>query len=161
MRSPSAPIPHFPWRHSPDPPARFRDADDLSGMPNNWRGRTLRRMLACRELGITPLESLKLPFGFTHQWEDELGSNFATAFKLGLAELISRAAFRGRLDVEQLSEDDDDHDDKGAYLNAMFDERLLEKYRSFDSDADDDAGLLRVRLSVRPIEARLQHIFVV
>jgi len=80
---------HFPWRHEADPPARIEAKDDLSGMPNNFRSRFVRRLVACRELNLTPLDAISIPF-YSRAWEEELANNFKGAFELALQELLKR-----------------------------------------------------------------------
>jgi len=67
---------YFPWRHSPSLPARIDNRDDFSGMPNNFRARFIRRMIAGRELNLKLWDVVPLPF--ERGWEQELAGNFAT-----------------------------------------------------------------------------------
>jgi hypothetical protein len=67
---------YFPWRHKSNLPSRIADKDDLSAMPNNFRARFVRRMIAGRELNLSFWDIL--PLGFERGWEEELASNFAT-----------------------------------------------------------------------------------
>ena len=171
---PSDPV-LFPWRHEADPPSRISEHDDLSGMPNNFRSRFVRRLVACRELNLTPLDAISIPF-YSRQWEDELANNFKGAFELALQELL-KSVFHCKVEVngdagEQgvLSVDtsmkpdntDDDGDDKvdtnsvedNAYLNQMLDKKLIEK---FNINTDN----MHVKLSIKPIEGTLETIFAV
>ena len=77
----------FPWRHESTPPARVLEQIDFSGMPNNCRARFVRKLIAARELNISFWEVLPFPF-YTHEWENELASNFSMAFGLALQELL-------------------------------------------------------------------------
>ena len=83
-------IPNFPWRHSPTPPTRLLEADDYSGMPNNWRARYVRRLIAAKELNLSFWHVIPLPhlFGQQHEWEEELANNFSVAFGLAMKELM-------------------------------------------------------------------------
>lgn len=82
--------PTFPWRHSPTPPTRLLENDDYSGMPNNWRARYVRRLIAAKELNLSFWHVIPLPqlFGQQHEWEEELASNFSVAFSLAMKELM-------------------------------------------------------------------------
>jgi len=166
---------YFPWRHEADPPARVEAKDDLSGMPNNFRSRFVRRLVACRELNLTPLDAISIPF-YSRQWEVELANNFKGAFELALQELL-KSVFHCKVEVkgdvgEQgvLSLDtsmksdthSDDGDDKvnansiedNAYLNQMLDKKLIDK---FNINTDN----MHVKLSIKPIEGTLETIFAV
>lgn len=174
---------HFPWRHESTPLARITEKDDYSGMPNNFRARFLRRLIACREINLTPLHAVPLPFGIVHEWERDLSNNFAVAFRFGMEELL-RDVFRGKVAVENstggeydedgisidtsviITENEDDDasekdvvpylaEESNEYLKQMFDEDLLAIYQSIDPDN------LHLKLSIRPIKATLQHIFAV
>ena len=164
------PLTHFPWRHEPEPPARIAEMDDFSGMPNNARARFVRRLVACRELGLTTWEGVSLPF-FTHQWEDDLAGNFKIAFGLAIEELMKRT-FRGAVKVTKAPNDavesvsfessaEADTETNGsrreheAYLNSMFEDKLVQEFQTIDFDR------LRLKLAVRPVTATLQHIFAV
>ena len=52
----------FPWRHESTETARLLEKDDFSGMPNNFRVRFVRRLVACRELNMTALDAIPIPF---------------------------------------------------------------------------------------------------
>jgi hypothetical protein len=67
---------YFPWHHSPHALERIVNSDDLSGMPNNFRARFVRKMIAGRELNLNFWDML--PLGFERGWEEELARNFAT-----------------------------------------------------------------------------------
>ncbi|KAL7527797.1 hypothetical protein ACHAXR_006264 [Thalassiosira sp. AJA248-18] len=159
---------YFPWRHESTPPTRILDMDDFSGMPNNFRARFLRRLIACRELNLTPLNAVPLPFGFSQEWEEDLANNFAVAFKLSLEELL-KSVFRGQVTINRdmdgngdisinsavKNEEEAAEDADASYLNKMMDENLIAKYQSVDPKN------LHLKLSIRTIEAKLQHIFAV
>ena len=66
---------YFPWHHSPNMPARL--PDDLSGMPNNFRARFVRQMIAGRELNLKFWDIPMVMMGFRREWEQELTANFA------------------------------------------------------------------------------------
>jgi len=166
---------HFPWRHEADPPARIEAKDDLSGMPNNFRSRFVRRLVACRELNLTPLDAISIPF-YSRSWEDELANNFKGAFELALQELLRSvlhckvevkgdAGEQGVLSIDTSIKSDsteNDGNDKvdtnsiedNAYLNQMLDKKLIEKY---NINTDN----MNVKLSIKPIEANLETIFAI
>jgi len=85
---------YFSWRNESALPRRLLDRDDYSGMPNNFRARFLRRLIACRELNLHPVNAVPLPFGYAQEWEEELAGNFSNAFELALEELLN-GVFRG------------------------------------------------------------------
>ncbi|KAL7544178.1 hypothetical protein ACHAWF_007560 [Thalassiosira exigua] len=176
---------YFPWRHESTPPGRFHEKDDLSGMPNNFRARFLRRLLASRELNRTTLEAFPLPFGLVHSWEEDLACNFATAFGLALDELLM-SVFRGTVEVKnnigsqggaisidssirnestthqaaQMGDGEEGGDDylteSDDYLNKMLDKSLLKQFTLPNHER------LHLKLTLRqPIKATLQSIFVV
>jgi hypothetical protein len=78
---------HFPWRHESDLQARFDAKDDLSGMPNNFRARFVRRLISCKQLNLSTFDALPILF-FAHQWEEELAENFKMAFSAAMEELL-------------------------------------------------------------------------
>ena len=90
----------FPWRHQLDPPERILDNDVLSGMPNNFRARLVRRLVACREMNLSAFEAVPLPFGMKFTWERELAENFAIAFGFAVEELLMNV-FGGRVQVDK------------------------------------------------------------
>ena len=166
----------FPWRHERDLPPRFLEKDDLSGMPNNFRARLLRRLVACRELNISAFEALPLPFGLAHTWEDNLAHNFAKAFGVALEELLT-SVFRGATvyvmnaegDPSSISIDSSERDEAGEeegadaypmenndFLDSMMDKNLIAKYSSTDPEKK-----MHLKLSIRPMKVALQHIFAV
>mmetsp|Transcript_12603 Transcript_12603/g.27340 ORF Transcript_12603/g.27340 Transcript_12603/m.27340 type:complete len:410 (+) Transcript_12603:228-1457(+) len=159
----------FPWRHESDLPTRLEDRDDFSGMPNNFRARFVRRLVACKELNLSALDSVPIPF-FAHDWEYDLANNFQTAFELSLEELLS-SIFRGVVPVETLKNDqggisidstvknevdeDDTMMENNTYLKRMLDKDLIAKYQSINPNN------LQLKLSIRPIEATIETIFAV
>ena len=165
-----------PWRHERDLPPRFLEKDDLSGMPNNFRARLLRRLVACRELNISAFEALPLPFGLAHTWEDNLAHNFAKAFGVALEELLT-SIFPGATvyvmnaegDPSSISIDSSVRDEAGEegsadannlvenndFLDNMIDKNLIAKYASIDPEK------MHLKLSIRPMKIALQHIFAV
>ena len=82
---------YFPWRHSPSLPTRIQNRDDFSGMPNNFRARFVRRMIAGRELNRNFWEILPLPFD--RGWEKELAENFSTGENLDVCWLDIHVLF--------------------------------------------------------------------
>jgi hypothetical protein len=155
---------YFPWRHESQPTKRLLEKNDFSGMPNNFRARLIRRIVSCRELNTSMLEAIPVPF-FTHNWESELVANFTQAFLLAFSELIS-STFQTPVKNEQgiISLDSEERiivndanvlleDD--AYLNKMMDKNLLAMYQAVCADK------LRLKLSIRPVDAALEHIFTV
>ena len=148
--------------HLPD---RFADKDDLSGMPNNFRARFLRRFLACRELELSPLDAVPLPFGFARAWEDDMAHHFATAFGLALEELL-KSIFPGAVvlrDDGGISIDTSITNEaeqssglvENEYLRNMIDRDFVALFQSVDPNE------LHLKLSMRPINAELQFMFVV
>jgi hypothetical protein len=155
---------YFPWRHESQPTERLLERNDFSGMPNNFRARLVRRIVSCRELNISMIEAIPVPF-FTHSWESELVANFKQAFMLAFSELIS-SIFQTPVKNEQgiISLDSDGRSiineaqvllEDDAYLNKMMDKNLLAMYQAVCADK------LRLKLSIRPVEAALEHIFTV
>jgi len=165
----------FPWRHSTTLPERILQKDDLSHMPNNFQARFVRRLVACKELNMTPFwNAIPLPFGWEHEWEGELANNFATAYGLALEELLG-SVFGGKvkvindedgitIDSSVKCEDGDGDDDEevstkslvgNSYLNSMFDKKLVERYSMLDSNR------CRLKLTIRPMDAKLHSIFAV
>ncbi|EED90836.1 predicted protein [Thalassiosira pseudonana CCMP1335] len=171
---------NFPWRHSPTTPTRVLDGDDLSGMPNNFRARLVRKIIASRELNRTFWEVVPVPF-YVHEWEGELASNFTTAFSLGLEELL-RTVFKvpvkndypvisvdTSVSIKVRDDDDvvadatdtsnDDNEDTSVetneYLNVMFDKKLLQQYKHINPQNT------QLKLTIRPLEATLCSIFAV
>ena len=55
-------------------------------MPNNFRARFVRRMIAGRELNLSLWDVL--PLGFERGWEEELAGNFATGEVLLFLTLV-------------------------------------------------------------------------
>ena len=155
---------YFPWRHESQPTKRLLEKNDFSGMPNNFRARLIRRIVSCRELNTSMLEAIPVPF-FTHNWESELVANFTQAFLLAFSELIS-STFQTPVKNEQgiISLDSGERNinneanvllEEDAYLNRMMDKKLLAMYQAVSADK------LRLKLSIRPVEATLEHIFTV
>lgn len=141
---------YFPWRHESQPTTRLLEKNDFSGMPNNFRARLIRRLVSCRELNISLLEAIPVPF-FVHTWETELVDNFKAAFVLALSELLSSIFqspvknehgvisidSRNKLNATTIPVENDE------YLNRMLDKNLLTKYQSMN------ANKLRLKLSIR------------
>lgn len=155
---------YFPWRHESQPTKRLLEKNDFSGMPNNFRARLIRRLVSCRELNISLLEAIPVPF-FVHTWETELVDNFKAAFMLSVSELLS-SIFQTPVKNEHGVISIDSRNklnattipvEKDEYLNRMLDKNLLTKYQSVNANANK----LRLKLSIRPIEATLEHIFTV
>jgi hypothetical protein len=159
---------NFPWRHERSPPARILARDDLSGMPNNFRARFVRRLVSCKELNLSPWDALPIPF-FSRDWEVDLANNFKNAFGLALEELLS-SIYRGtvpvvRGDGDLITMDTSDRiagSGEGAnllenneYLNRMLDKCLIASYQSFDADNH------HLKFSIRPYGAKLESIFAV
>jgi len=162
----------FPWRHETQPLPRILERDDLSAMPNNFRARFLRKTIASRELGATFWEMIPIPF-YTHEWELELGENFSVAFGLALEELLRvmvKAPVKNEggvisIDTSQRASEDggddvtdsstDFYDDKDDILTKMMDKALLQKFESLDLEH------MQLKLSIRPMESTLQHIFAI
>jgi len=177
---------HFPWRHESTPTARILENDDLSCMPNNFRARFIRRLVASKELNLPALQAIPLPF-YTHEWETELAINFQTAFGFALEELLS-SVFRGRVPVKNddggisidtsmmnvvnNKEDDEDNNPLSKRDDANDDDtdNLLENNSYLKSMFDKkllakyqsiNPDNLQLKLSVQPIESTLQSIFAV
>jgi hypothetical protein len=159
---------YFPWRHESTLPARLLARDDLSGMPNNFRARFVRRLVSCKELNLSPWYAIPIPL-FARDWEVDLANNFKIAFGLALGELL-RSVYRGtvpviRGDGDLLTMDTMERIagsggganllENNEYLNRMLDKCLIARYQSFDSDNH------RLRFSMRPYEAKLESIFAV
>lgn len=163
---------YFPWRHDSEVPTRILEKNDFSGMPNNYRSRFVRRLVACRELDISPLAAIgPIPF-FARSWETEMANNFAIAFELALEELLKSIFHEDRIQVKNRRADDQviivdssvksdaDSDvdtsnnlDKNEYLNSMMDKKLIAKYQSVNTDN------FHLKLSIKPTEAILESIF--
>jgi len=158
---------HFPWRHESRPLARLLEYDDLSGMPNNFRGRFVRRLVSCKEMNLSPWDAMPIPF-FARGWEEELANNFKSAFEYALEELLS-SIHRGTVPVRRdggvISIDTSKKDkastesnliENNEYLHRMLDKRLIAKYQSFDPDNH------HLKLSIGPIKnTNLELIFTV
>ncbi|KAL7487924.1 hypothetical protein ACHAW6_013510 [Cyclotella cf. meneghiniana] len=170
---------YFPWRHSPSLPARIENRDDFSGMPNNFRARFIRRMIAGRELNLKFWDLLPLPF--ERGWEQELAGNFSTAYGLALAELLRsvfkvpvsndfvaisiNSAIKSTNDNESeannhANDGNNENEHKfiltqNKYLNSMMDKNLLARYQLVDSNA------IHLKLSIRPTSAKLHHMFAI
>lgn len=158
---------HFPWRHESRPPARLLEYDDLSGMPNNFRGRFVRRLVSCKELNLSPWDAMPIPF-FARGWEEELANNFKSAFEYALEELLS-SIHRGTVPVRRdggvISIDtskkvnastESNLIENNEYLFRMLDKRLIAKYQSIDPDSH------HLKLSIGPIKnTNLELIFTV
>ena len=176
---------HFPWRHSPTPTARILDNDDYSGMPNNFRARFVRRLIAARELNLGAFHAIPLPFGMAHEWEEELSGNFSVAFGLAMRELIhtlfpgSSATYKEddqslwidtTASIEESADDEDDNQEESSpqttlienniYLTNMMDKLLVQQYEHLYNIPSQDNNL-SIKLVIRPIEAKLQNIFAV
>ena len=129
---------YFPWRNESSLPQRLLDQDDYIGMPNNFRACFLRRLIACQELSLHPVNAMSLPFGYVQEWEEELADNFSNAFELGLEELLN-GVFRGSGLVKVVHEDgglliDSSSDRKEEDVN--FDQILLTLSRSMFNSGD-------------------------
>lgn len=157
----------FPWRHESRPSARLLEYDDLSGMPNNFRGRFVRRLVSCKELNLSPWDAIPIPF-FARGWEEELANNFKSAFEYALEELLS-SIYRGTVPVRRdggvISIDtservkasaDANPIENNEYLYRMLDKRLIAKYQSIDADNH------HLKLFIGPIKnTNLELIFTV
>jgi len=165
----------FPWRHQLNPPERILDNDDLSGMPNNFRARLVRRLVACRELNLAAYEAVPLPFGMKFTWERELAENFAIAFGFAIEELLMNV-FGGRVQVDEKgvaiyglaattdttdAESETDSESKDDYLASMFEKNILEKYESFARTVKENPERYQLKLSVRPLEWSVESLFIV
>ena len=67
---------------------------------------------------------------------------------------------RGTISIDSSVRNDDDGDARGdendaEYLSRMLDKNLIAKYQTLNTDN------LHLKLSIRPIEATLEHIFAV
>lgn len=159
---------YFPWRHESQPTSRLLEKNDLSGMPNNFRARLIRRIVSCRELNISLLEAMPVPF-FTHAWESELVANFKEAFVLALSELLT-SIFQTPVEKNEQDVISIDSDARSIinpttpstiamkndeYLHRMMDKNLLAIFQAVNADK------LRLKLSIRPVEATLENIFTV
>jgi hypothetical protein len=161
----------FPWRHSPTPPTRLLNNDDYSGMPNNIRARFVRKLIAARELNLTFWNVLPIPLFGNQDWEEELASNFSVAFGLALSELL-RTLFPAEgaaryedqcvyVDSSVQSETKDNMIittlENNDYLHQMMEQLLLQKFQHLNHDNNN----VQIKLSLKPIQSRLQHIFAV
>ena len=158
---------YFPWRHESRLPARLLEYDDLSGMPNNFRGRFVRRLVSCKEMNLSPWDAIPRPF-FARGWEEELANNFKTAFELALEELLL-SIYRGTVPVRRdrgvisidtskkvMASADANLMENNEYLYRMLDKRLIAKYQSINADNH------HLKLSIGPIKkANLELIFAV
>jgi len=157
---------YFPWRHESDLPARFDAKDDLSGMPNNFRARFVRRLVSCKELNLSTFEALPIPF-FARQWEEELAENFKMAFSAAMEELLF-SIYRGVVPVNTdggiisidssqriAGSEDANLSVNNEYLSRMMDKDLIAKYQSFNADKS------HLKLRILPMEANLENIFAV
>ncbi len=156
---------YFPWRHETQPTRRLLEKNDLSGMPNNFRARLIRRIVSCREMNVSLFEAIPVPF-FVHSWESELVDNFKEAFVLALAELLS-TIFQTPVETNEqgvILIDSDKRNkvnvatkplENDEYLNRMIDKNLLAIYQAVDADK------LHLKLSMRPVSATLENIFTV
>eukprot|EP00985_Skeletonema_marinoi_P024384 scaffold16932_cov145-Skeletonema_marinoi.AAC.3 len=151
-------IPTFPWRHSPTPPSRLLQNDDYSGMPNNFRARFVRRLIAAKELNLNFWNVLPLPFGYAQEWEEELAGNFSVAFGLAMRELFETLfgddggvvynddqqslSLKAMLDYNNRDTSSDNTTEESFakndntsivennnYLNLMMDQLLLQQYQ--------------------------------
>ncbi|KAL3789327.1 hypothetical protein ACHAWO_000357 [Cyclotella atomus] len=178
---------YFPWRHSPNLPLRIAEKDDLSGMPNNFRARFVRRMIAGRELNLSLWDVL--PLGFERGWEEELAGNFATAYGMALCELlksvfgvpvnndyvtISMDSSIKDLDVEQETNQmaattkTDSTYQSEVGDNPMNVPLIDNEYLNSMLDKNllaryqlVDRESIHVKLSIKPISAMVQHIFAI
>jgi hypothetical protein len=82
----------FPWRHSAVALDRTVNSDDLSGQPQNSRASFFRYVLASRALN----KSYWQIFLFT-DWKHELAADFAYAFQMGVASILSER-FQGTVE---------------------------------------------------------------
>ena len=93
-----------------------------------------------------------------------MADHFATAFGLALAELL-RSVFRGAVvvkndggisvDTSITAEAPDSGLMDNEYLRQMMDKALVERYQSVDPEK------IHLKLSMRPVDAKLQSMFVV
>ena len=156
----------FPWRHSATPPTRLLQNNDLSGMPQNFRARFVRRLIASKELNLSAWQALPslLPFLEQRPWEEELAGNFSVAFGLAIKELMetlfpdSSNAVRYNeedqsLYVKSMTNNNSISIQQNEYLNSMMDELLLQQY--------DNLPNISIHLTLKPIRAQLENIFAV
>lgn len=153
----------LPWRHESYPLLRIEEKNDYSYMPNNFRSRFVRRLVACRELNLSPLQAIPIPF-FAQSWESTLANNFKTAFELALIELLTSTFHDDEVSHVKIGQsitycnkkvDNGNSLEDNEYLNRMLDKNLIAKYQHINTDN------LHLTLSINPIEANLESIFLV
>ena len=153
----------LPWRHESYPLLRIEEKNDYSNMPNNFRSRFVRRLVACRELNLSPLQAIPIPF-FALNWESTLANNFKTAFELALIELLTSTFHDDEVSHVKIGQsitycnkkvDNENSLEDNEYLNRMLDKNLIAKYQHINTNN------LHLTLSINPIEANLESIFAV
>lgn len=150
-------------------PDRVLERNDFPGAfnPTTRDPPILRKLIAARELNISVLDVLPIPF-YKHPWEVRLATNFAVAFEFAMAELL-RSLFQvpvtnenGIISADSTaskasnnsSADEIYSFENNDYLKGMMDKNLLKQYQINQEN-------LQVKFSLQPMEANLQHIFAV
>eukprot|EP01083_Nonionella_stella_P200250 733545_1 len=158
----------FPWRHDSLPPDRILEHEDFSGQynPTKIDPPILRKLIAARELNIPLSQIIPVPF-HTHEWESDLAINMAVGFEFAIAELL-QSLFKvpvkndnGIVSIDCSANNDNnnslaDCSESNEYLHGMMDKKLISEYNN-----GIDTENMQLKLSLQPIEAKLEHIFAI
>lgn len=151
-------------------PDRVLEHNDFSGTfnPTTRDPQILRKLIAARELNISAWDVIPVPF-HKHEWEIDLANNFAVAFAFAMEELF-RSIFQvlvknehGVVSIDTSMGSDCANSVRkeklhplkdNEYLRGMMDKKLIDQYQINPEN-------LKLKFSLQPIEAELQHIFAV
>ncbi|KAL7491435.1 hypothetical protein ACHAWT_000779 [Skeletonema menzelii] len=151
-------------------------------MPQNFRARLVRRLIAAKELNLSVWHALPSLLPFLEQqrpWEEELAGNFSVAFGLAMKELMetlfpANNAVRYNEENQSLSllvesvalaQSNTNNSNsisiqQNNYLNNMVDSLLLQQYQHLQN-LQQNLPNISIHLTLKPIRAQLKNIFAI
>jgi hypothetical protein len=185
------PVVPFPWRsNATDPLPRLSEQNDLSGLKSTARSRFSKKIIAGMEMKL-PLWQLfvtkswerELAQNCVFAFKSAVAGLISKAFQVPLIQIENTDEFvkydSTKVDHNQTKEaeihvkDDelnaagtmDDSEDDDQYIRAMVEENLLKLYMrdetGNDADQEKKNSITEVFLSIKPINSRLESIFLI